>query len=348
MVETSVKLRPIVFTALCVSFSGPVGAQQVIRVLDISDVPLAAARVELWSTSNLIAARLTDIDGAARFSAPDVARARYILTRRVGYLPSRDPVDGSRDSLVVHLAPLPGALPTVTVSAAQDACPQTDEPAARRLWEAAVARYRTPSLEGRRADTRSGQNQVRERDVGIVDDVQPNGGWRFYSHAGMIGARERILRRGYATPLVGTHHYDDFGIWRYPPLHAELAGQFADSLFGARHSLSLSTTSRRYTELRFCARDRDRTGLDGTLRLAADGSFMDARWRFWNPSRDAELAGGEVSFAPPADTGRAPLYSTGGLFWRRLPSGRYWQSWQHYSSWELLPDSVGAARESSR
>jgi hypothetical protein len=88
--------------------------------------------------------------------------------------------------------------------------------------------------------------------------------------------------------------------------------------------------------IQFCARDRKRSGLDGLLRVDASGALLDARWRYWNPSRDAEPAGGEVMFAPPVEQGAGPLYSASGLYWRRLRSGMYLQSWQWYAEWERL------------
>jgi hypothetical protein len=318
-------------------------AQPLVRVLDESGAALASAQVELWSPTALLAHRTTNAAGLAQFLAADVSRAKAIVVRSVGFLPAREKVAPELDSLVIRLESLQGRLATVVVHSTRRTCPQTDDETARRLWEAAAKHYRTPSVEGRRADVESRRTVVREAEIGNFADQAPGAGWRSYTHWGMLGARNALARHGYVTPLTGTHTYDDFGIWRYLPLHAELAGQFVDSLFGDHHTFSI-VSSARTTVLLFCARDRRRPGLDGTVRLDSDGALLDSRWMFWNPRRDAEPAGGEVVFAPPSSDGHTPLFSASGLFWRRLRSGGYLQRWEGYSSWELLPDSVGARR----
>lgn len=316
-------------------------AQLSVWVRSTTDVPLRNARVELWNAASLVAARVADDAGLARFEDADRSSATAVLVRRVGFRPTQEHLVPGLDSVVIRLEALQGALPAVTVAASRHSCPQVDEPAARELWERASARYLTPSLAGRRAVTESRRTQVAEREIGDLRSGASSTGSRMYSREGMEGAREAIGRRGYVGPLRGTHFYDDFGIWRYPPLHAELAGQFADSLFGARHTLRLvSAPGASVVVLRFCTADRDQSGVNGTLRLDGSERFMDARWTFWNPSRDAEEAGGEVLFAPLNETTKGPLFSASGLFWRRLPSGRYLQSWQRYSQWVLLPDSA--------
>ena len=326
--------------------AGELDAQQRIRVVNVTGTPLIATRVELWSPSALIVARSTDEAGVAHFLPAELTRANAILIRRLGFLPARHRVDQALDSLLVRLEPIGGALPTVTVVSTRRSCPEPDQPAARVQWERAAARYRTPSLEGREATTVSRRNTVDEDGVGDFEDRALATGSRAYTHWGMLGAHKGLARGLYVSALSGSHTYDDFGIWWYPDLHAEMAGAFADSSFAAHHTFTPQARTSTYRVIRFCARDRKRPGLDGTLRIDASDSFVDARWTFWNPSRDAESAGGEVLFAPPADTGRAPLFSANGLFWRKLPSGRYLQSWQGYSAWKLMSDSFGRARRS--
>lgn len=323
------------------------GAQHVIRVLSDRGDPVPGAQVDLWSATALVASRVTDADGVARYPASDLSRGRAVLVRRLGFVPARVAVSRELDSLTVRLQSLQGTLPAVTVTSARSSCPQADDTDARARWISAASRYEAPSLAGRRADVEARRSTVSEADVGTIDDRTPSTGWRLYTRAGMTGARSGILNRGYIRPLTGSHADADFGAWRYPPLHAELAGHFADPIFGERHTFSLSPSSTSTTVLRFCARDRRQDGLDGVLRLDATGALIDARWTFWNPNRGAESAGGDVIFAPSGYDGAEPLFSASGLFWRRLPSGRYFQSWQHYSQWELLADSVGARRAPS-
>jgi hypothetical protein len=320
------------------------GAQHIIRVLGARGEAIRFAQVELWSATALVAARVTDSTGLARFLVSDLSRGRAVLVRRIGFVPARVPVSPALDSLVLRLESLPGTLPAVTVTSARSSCPQAEDARARAQWASAAALYRVPSLEGRKADVESRRATVTEAEVGEVGDRTQSRGWRFYTLGGMEGARSGIANRGYARALTGNHTYDDFGAWRYPPLHAELSGHFVDPLFGDRHTFAVGASSSRTTVLRFCARDRRQDGLDGTMRLEASGALIDARWTFWNPRRDAESAGGAVIFAPPAEVDVEPLFSASGLFWRRLPSGRYLQSWQGYSQWELLTNSLGARR----
>jgi hypothetical protein len=152
----------------------------------------------------------------------------------------------------------------------------------------------------------------------------------------MEGAVGRIERQGYVYPLRGNHAHELFGIWAYPPIEAELAGIFATEVFGAAHSLRIVSENGGSTVIRFCARDRRKTGLDGTMRIDLSGGLVDARWRYWNPARDAELAGGELSFIPASRVhDKLPLMSSSGVFWRRLSSGRFAQRWQRYLEWRF-------------
>ncbi|MBK7908294.1 MAG: hypothetical protein IPJ78_17275 [Gemmatimonadetes bacterium] len=323
-------------------------AQVVVRVTDPANHAVSAAIVEFWSANERVATRVTDSDGLARFVAGERARSNAAIVRRIGFLPGHLVLGSTSDTVVVSMEPLSGSLPSVTVLAARQACPQTDSPEARKLWQEIASRYETPSTQGRKANVEERRATVAEDQVGAVGIGNPRTGWRFYTHGGMTGARASFAQRGYIQPLTGTHSYDDFGAWRYPPLHAEMAGHFVDAIFGEAHTLTLSRAGSRNIVLRFCARDRRRNGLDGVMRVGESGGLADARWTYWNPARDGESAGGEVVFTPLAESGHAPLFSASGLFWRRLPSKRYLQSWQDYSAWELLADSVGTNSASRR
>lgn len=264
----------------------------------------------------------------------EVESASALLVRRLGFAPVRRAL--ANDSAVtVVLQPLPAALPSVTIAAVARRCPQPDEAMARALWQRASAMYLSPFLEARRSMLERVTEVVAEREVGVADRTARTSGWRAYTRAGMIGARKNMADQ-YVRPLPTAHNLTDFGVWRYPELHAEQAGHFADSLFAARHVFALTFDAEGDTVIRFCARDRKRTGLDGTLRLDADGALLDARWRYWNPDASREAAGGDVVFAPPVPGAPHPLVSASGLFWRRLPSGSYRQVWERYTEWVYL------------
>ncbi len=176
--------------------------------------------------------------------------------------------------------------------------------------------------------------QLTER---VFDGSPSTEGTRGYTREGMIGARAQIASSGYVRRLRSGHSQELFGVWGYPPLHAELSGHFGDSLFGGAHTFRMVESISRLTTIRFCPRKGRRSGLEGTMRLDAFGALVDVRWTYWNPDRSGELAGGEVIFAPPSASASGPLLATSGLFWRRLPSGRFRQTWQRYSEWVLRP-----------
>ena len=329
-------------TALLVLLGWPVTlvSQTIVKVADATGTPIPSANVELWSATVRVAVRVTDHAGIARFSAGDRARSEAVIARRIGFRPGHLSISGS-DTMVVRMEAFQGSLPSVTVVAARRACPRAEDPEAVHRWRMSAAQYQSPSTTGRKADVEWRRATITEGDVGTIDLGSPSTGWRFYTHAGMIGARNGLAKGGYVRPLSGSHSYDDFGTWRYPALHAELAGHFADPSFADQHTMSMGPSGGQTTLVEFCARDRNRSGLDGSLRIDASGALLDARWTYWNPVRGSEQAGGEVAFAPPSRPGMGPLFSASGLFWRRLPSGMYLQSWQRYSEWELLPDTLG-------
>lgn len=156
--------------------------------------------------------------------------------------------------------------------------------------------------------------------------------------AGIGGLRSAIEQYGYAWREPSVHVDEDYGVWFYPPLQAEYAEHFADSLFAAKHTLSVVSAGEE-TVIGYCPKDRKLPGLEGTLRVASDGSFVEARWRFWNPVRNSEDAGGDLVFAPrdPENT-HGLLLAAQGLFWRRLPSGLYYQVSQDYSHWTVVEE----------
>ena len=102
--------------------------------------------------------------------------------------------------------------------------------------------------------------------------------------------------------------------------------------------LSVVAQSESEVILAFCPRDRRRTGIEGTMQIMSDSGFIAAVWSYWNPDRHRELAGGEVSFAPPENRpaiGKVPLLASSGFFWRRLPTGRFYQLWFDFEKWML-------------
>jgi hypothetical protein len=329
----------------------PIGAQGQlsVHVADSSGRALMGARVELWSSSAQSAARSTNADGIAAFSAVEARAATVGLVRRIGFAPAHFAFEPTDSAVIVRMSALVLSVPALTITAVARACPQSDEPDARAVWAAAAARFREPSVIGRYSMMEQQTSLVAEADVGIIDGSRVATGWRGYTSLGMEGGVARLERRGYVYALRENHTHEMFGAWQYPPLEAELAGHFASEVFGARHDFRVVSRSASTVMIRYCARDRNASGLDGTMRISGSDGLLDARWRYWNPSRERELAGGEVTFAPaPRDGSIAPLVSTSGLFWRRTPSGRYSQRWQRYIEWTFETEDDVVERPTER
>ncbi|HRQ77379.1 MAG TPA: hypothetical protein PLY94_02185 [Gemmatimonadaceae bacterium] len=317
-----------------------------VAVVDSADIALLGARVELWGGSTLITVRATDPDGIASFTAAESPRATDVLVRNIGFAPRRVSVIGATDTIVVRLERLAQSLPAVTVASVARSCPQSDQPEARALWRRVANRYREPSYESRNTMLEQRQGTVDERDVGFFYDAELRLGSRFYTSAGMRGGHHQLERRRYVTALDSTHALELFGGWRYPAIEAELAGHFATDSFAVGHTIAVVARTAASVTLRFCARDRRGTGLDGTLLLSERDGFVEARWRFWNPRDETEQAGGAATFASAsAEDEAVPLTSTSGLFWRRLPSGKFIQRWQRFHEWRLVEESQEASEE---
>lgn len=328
-------LQVTLMSALC---APSIAAQLRVVVHDSAGVALLGARVELWSGATLIVVRTTDPEGVAAFTPAEAERASDALVRNIGFAQRRVRVAGTSADVVVRLDRLAQSLPAVTIAAALQSCPQEDDPRARELYRNVAARYGEPSFEGRATTFDQREGTVEERDVGFFYESELRGGDRFFTPGGMQGGLQRLARRDYVYVLDGTHNFELFGAWRYPAIEAELAGHFATEDFAAAHAFKeISRTATGITP-RFCARDRRGSGLDGTLLLSERDGFVEVRWRFWNARSSAEQAGGAATFASVGTDDPARLTSTGGLFWRRLPSGRFVQRWQRFHEWRFFGD----------
>lgn len=326
----------------------PVRAQLRV-VVESSGAPVAEATVELWTSTTRVGRRVADQEGRVAFLANEIRSASTLLVRRVGYAPGRMSIDALVPEIHVELERLAAPLAEVTVKEAEQACPARDDPAARALWDAARRRYLVPDTRRRVSWFEYSAGTVRGVELGMVNRVGLFRGWR--GRANVVGEDRKIATRGHAWLLVGNHTSEDLGIWDYPSLQHFHAEHFAEELFGAKQTLSFLKGPQELTAtvLVFCARDRKQSGIDGTLRLGADSSFLDARWRFWNPARDAEKAGGEVVFTPFDIRSATPwLLSAQGLFWRQLRGGMYRQRWEAYEGWELWPDDSTRANTARR
>lgn len=323
-------------------------AQGAIKVyVESSGAPLAEATVELWTATARVALRVADREGAVTFTASEVGAATTLLARRVGFAPGRVRVDALLPEIRVALDRLAAPLAEVTVREAEQACPAREDPRARALWDAARRRYVAPDPENRASWFSVQQGTVRSDQLGLVDRARlQHRGRRWGGREALAAEDARIARLGYVWPIEGSHTSEEFGIWKYPVLQHFHAEHFAEDVFGSLQTLSFAKDDgdEDASVLVFCGRDRKRSGIDGTIQLDADSSFLVARWRYWNPARNAEKAGGEVVFTPFDRRSFTPwLHAAQGLYWRQLRGGMYWHRWEEYEGWELwVRDSARA------
>ena len=335
-------LSAVVLAAL--TSTSPAAAQVRGVVTGPDGRPVPAATVELWGADARLGRTATDAQGRFGFPADAAAGAGSLTVQRIGFAPLTRTV-APPASLELRLEPLAVSLPELRSGTARRACPNREDPAARGAWEDGRRRY-DPGVAARGVAfvARMLAGTVDAREVGIVDEdrLQPASG---SAAGGGRGVDGMIRRWGYAAPKSlgyipwGISWQDDYFAWSYPALHERYAYHFAGDEFGALHTLSVFAGSGDETTLAFCPRDRERTGIEGTLTLGPDGEFLSAAWSFRTP-KPREDAGGEVVFAPRS-TGVRPLLPVRGVFWRRLAgSRRYWQRAASYTAWIVGQDST--------
>jgi hypothetical protein len=309
-------------------------AQVRVTVVTPDSQPVTGAVVELWSSNSRTASAVTNGLGQTAFSRDLAERSLALLVRRIGFSPTRHEIGLTDGDVRVVLTPLAASLPAVSIDAARRSCPHAESVEGRSLWDSARKLYNDTSTSTRASELEHYSGDISPDSLGVIDASNLTDGLRGTNSVALRGYRQDIDREGYVWALRGKHHSWDYGIWRYPLLEADYAQHFAEPRFGKYHTFTVLSDLSGERAIQFCPRDRSRTGLEGVLRLDARGSFVSARWTFWNPKRDAELAGGEVAFVPRDQEADHPvLLAAYGLFWRKLPTGRYYQRWQRYNRW---------------
>lgn len=324
------------------SASAPLSAQIVGTVREPGGVPVAEATVALWKGSREVARTLTDGQGGFRFTGDSSSEATALLVRRIGFRPTSISLGAERTALSVTLEPVVTALPEVVTTAARRACPNRDEPEARRLWHAMSEHYATHlHNDDILADGIGRGGEVTALEVGDVDEdrFRPGG-------FAMVGAQraslfQSIARDGYAHRLKpGDDLIGEYFYWRYARLDRELEEHFVESDFARNHSLGLWRTDDGSVTITFCGRDHSRPYLEGTLLISRDTALVRARWKYRTPSPH-EDAGAEVSFvSPPRRASIWLLVPLRSVFWRRLGGSDklYVQTASVYREWKIGPD----------
>lgn len=315
-----------------------VGAQIAGHVVSLGGEPVPSARVELWSPTARVAQQVTGADGAFRFIPAQTGTAVAILVRRIGFSPLRVPIPVESQDLVLRLKPLAQTLAEVTVTAAEDLCPNVESADARAMWTRLQQRYDAGDGLSRGTTTLQFNGRISKDSIGEPDRSRLFRGDRATSATGIAYFQLEIVRLGYVWPSPASGGDPDYGIWTYPVLDADYVQHFVEPMFAQRHAFSVMRDADEETQLVFCPIDRKRSGLEGALRIAPDGSPVSVRWRFYNPEKQAEDAGGEVTFAPRDERAAHPiLLAASGVFWRKLKHGDYWERWEEFDAWKVEP-----------
>jgi len=312
----------------------PTAARSQVRGVVTDEVgrPVAGVLVELWEPDRRVAGQGTDAGGRFYLRVPD-ARARAIYARGIGLLPLRRSIARTDTVLTLVMESRAVVVAPVTVEASRNACPRSDDPRARGLWQLAASRYDAEfSARGVRSSGRMFRAMVPPDSLGLIDttrlvDAFIAGGWT---------PRGRAQPAVYALPASGVLP-PRFDLWTYPFLESIHAWHFADAQFGDANRLAFAGTAAGDTVIAFCSRRGDRPYVRGTLTLGSDTTIASAVWEFVTPE-PREEAGGLVLFAP-ADTSRPrqPLLPVAGLFWRKRIRDVY-QEWMEYRQWLRCAD----------
>lgn len=344
-------LLVVAFALLASTFSSTrLHAQVHGLVRDGSGEPFPSVLVELWGEGGRLATRMTD--GEGRFSFPeDQSRSATGLTAaHIGHRTVRTELSSSTGPLELRMEILPIALPELTVAEAMRACPNRDEEAARRLWQAVRERYTTTTarrgiaFEGLRAR----EDLVSADRVGVYDETRLKpyryrqvGATETPSPERFLDVNVRIRQEGYGSRARTSDER-----WRLTGLDGTHAHHFASDVFGERHTLSIVAEEPNEVVIAFCPRRNDQPEIEGLLVIDRDTSFASAQWRFLTPAPRTD-AGGEVVFTPWNNgTGARPhLLAARGLYWRRHPkwTDRFHVRATVYTSWavsdtDAMPD----------
>lgn len=316
-------------------------------VREASGRAVAAAHVSLQSDGRVLVSTRTDGEGRFRLLPRSRPEGDLVLrVERMGYATHEERLDEGTRYVELVLRPAPLPLPGLGVEARRDVCEGGEDAEARALWKAAsrrhpggldtlgVATYLQSWNDTLRADG-DGRGEVNDAEgLGVP-------GQRSSAPLLRLSWNRRVSREGYAFPVRRTDRDGSYSSWSYPPLEADFAPHFLDSVFGELHRFQLGLADREGWVLRFCTRERGKPYLQGTLELTPDTLLYRAEWHFRTPE-PVEGAGGWTRFPYPSLDDPAPLpLPVESMIWRELPGGEVVRKAQWYEGWILSPgDSV--------
>jgi hypothetical protein len=112
-------------------------------------------------------------------------------------------------------------------------------------------------------------------------------------------------------------------------------------LFGDLHRFVAPVQDSDGWTVTFCPKHDDDPAIRGTVVFAPDTTLARVEWSFLTPD-PVERAGGRATFAPLERlAGLAYPLPSEALIWYQVPDGRYFQLYQRYERWLVVPgDSV--------
>jgi hypothetical protein len=338
------RLRVVLLGAAMVQLLVPGSLAAQIRgsVYDSYSQPLEGAVVELWGEERRITASLTDERG--RFSFPErlTRGAKTLRAGQLGYRQAVVEIQPGVAEYLIRLQESPIAIPGVTVEMEGGECGRGDDSLVRAYWEAMNRHYRGGLDTLGLATYMAVADDVVERDhVGPL--ALPDTAVDQRGASGLLWFRwSREFRgRGYAYSVIRTDSVHSFESWSYPPLEAELAYHFGDTLFARLHRFIMADEDPEGWTLFFCPREEDRPEIEGRLRIARDSSLVWAEWTYLTPE-PLEEAGGRAIFPNFSSEATRPLLlPSEGITWRKRPGGGWLARHQRYEGWIMAAgDSV--------
>jgi hypothetical protein len=311
-------------------------------VTNSSGISLEGVAVEAWLDGRRVAATLTRKNGRYILADSLSARADELRTGALGFLTKTVPMRPGVRVYDIRLEAEPLLLEGLEVVMEGDICRRDDDGMARALWERARSHY----LQG--LDTlgiatylAEADTVVRREDIGPLALPELALSQRGSGSIQRFSWDRRIKRDGYAFKVRRTDGAAAFDSWKYAPLEADLTSHFVEKLFGDLHRFVAPIEDSDGWTVTFCPKDDHDPAIRGTIVFAPDTTLTSVEWSFLTPD-PVERAGGRATFAPLMEGSELayPLPSEA-LIWWQVPDGRYFQKYQRYEGWRVVPgDSV--------
>jgi hypothetical protein len=335
--------RVILLLAVLLGFVPSFAMAQVTgTVTNSSGFPLESVAVESWLAGRRVAATFTNKAGRYILSDSLSARADELRTGALGFKTQTIPMRPGVSVYDIRLEAEPLMLEGLEVVMEGDICNRKDDRSARGLWEHARSHYQQGlDTLGIATYLAEADTVVRREDIGPLALPELALSQRGSGSIQRFSWERRIKRDGYAIKVVRTDGAATFDSWVYAPLEADVSSHFVGELFGDLHKFVDPIQDADGWTVTFCPKDDDDVSIRGTVVLAPDTTLSSVEWSFLTPD-PVERAGGRATFTPlMGGVELAYPLPTEALIWKQVPDGRYFQLYQRYDGWRVVPgDSV--------